>query len=72
MSCVKEVTGLTAFEIGDYVLLVEAKEQLLNTGLSMKEISNYLGFSTQSTFTTWFKRLTGVKPSDYRKINLNN
>lgn len=70
LSCVKEVTGHTAFEIGDLVLLVYAKEQLLNSGLSMKEISNYLGFTTQSTFSTWFKRLTDMRPSDFRKIKL--
>lgn len=44
-----------------------AEQQLAGTGLSIREISEKAGFQHQRNFSTTFKNLTGVSPSDYRK-----
>ncbi len=45
----------------------EAKILLKTTQMSLTEISNYLGYSTQSHFQNTFKKLTGTTPSEYKK-----
>lgn len=51
--------------ISDY-LLKEAKQLLENSRLSVKEISDSLGFSTSALFCKFFKQQTGQTPSEYR------
>ncbi|MCM1312133.1 MAG: helix-turn-helix domain-containing protein [Bacteroides sp.] len=48
-------------------LLAEAKRLLGNTNMSVKEISEYLNFPTQSYFGKWFKKHTGTGPSEFRR-----
>ena len=45
----------------------QAKELLAQTQLSIAEISYNIGFSSQSHFTSTFRRLTGITPAFYRK-----
>lgn len=45
----------------------EAKELLSRTQLPIAQISYKIGFSSQSHFTSTFKRLTGTTPAFYRK-----
>ncbi|MDD6327691.1 MAG: AraC family transcriptional regulator [Eubacteriales bacterium] len=42
-------------------------EMLITTDLSYSDISEYYGFSTQSHFTTCFRKLMGCTPAAYRK-----
>lgn len=51
--------------INDRIVL-EAKRQLQNSTLSVKEISYQLGFDDPSYFVKFFKRLTGHMPSEMR------
>lgn len=44
----------------------DAKELLLNPQLSIKEISEMLGFSSQHYFSRCFKNFTGISPNEYR------
>lgn len=44
-----------------------AEQQLATTNLSIREISEKAGFQHQRNFSTTFKNLTGLSPSDYRK-----
>ena len=44
-----------------------AKELLVSTNQTMKEISNKLSFSNQSNCNKWFKKNTGTTPMHYRK-----
>lgn len=41
---------------------------LVETGLSLNEISDRLGFSTKNYFFTFFKKHTGMTPGDYRRM----
>ena len=47
----------------------EAKRLLLYTPKSAKEISELLGFEDLSTFSRFFKKMTGESVSDFRKLN---
>lgn len=51
--------------LGNY-LFEEAKRQLENSRLSIKEISQILGFSTTTRFCKFFKQLAQQTPSKYR------
>jgi len=65
-SLIKKTSGRSAMDwINDYVIL-EAKNLLKYTEMSIQEISDYLNFSNQSFFAQYFKRFTGCSPSDYR------
>lgn len=62
----KSITGMT---IGAYVndyRLRRAKELLRETTLTVSEISEQLGFSSQRYFSTFFKERTGVSPTAFR------
>jgi AraC family transcriptional regulator, transcriptional activator of pobA len=66
-SLIKKTSGRSAMEwINDYVIL-EAKNLLRYSEMSIQEISEYLNFSNQSFFAQYFKRLTGFSPSVYRE-----
>ena len=47
-------------------LLVESKRLLFFTSLSVKEIAHQLGFEDASYFVRFFKRLTGLTPTQLR------
>lgn len=62
----KEFTGQS---LGNYIndyKLNRAKEMLSSTNMTMVDISDALGFTTQRYFSTFFKERTGVTPTAYR------
>ncbi len=64
---VKEMSGRTAAEWIDGMVVMEAKHLLKYTGMSIKEISEYLNFPNQSFFSRYFRRETGLTPGRYRR-----
>ncbi|WP_242128690.1 helix-turn-helix transcriptional regulator [Sphingobium sp. Sx8-8] len=62
----KSTTGRSVHSYVEEVQLERAKDLLLNSGMLMKEIAYDLGFTHQATFTSSFRRLVGMSPSDYR------
>ncbi|MDP5292252.1 AraC family transcriptional regulator [Oceanimonas sp. CHS3-5] len=65
----KEQTGLSPYQ---YVLkkrLAEASRLLSNSQLSLSDIAQHCGFSSQSLFTQVFSRHQGVSPARYRKMH---
>ncbi|MBB6369563.1 helix-turn-helix domain-containing protein [Chryseobacterium shigense] len=64
---VKNVTGKTASEIINESLLMEAKALLSLSHLSVSEIAFALGVDDVSYFSRFFRKHSGVSPSDYRK-----
>ena len=46
-----------------------AQRLLATTDLSIKEIADKLGYSSQFHFSLEFKQDNGVSPTEYRKIN---
>ena len=59
----------------DYYLelkLTEAKRLLREDGLSVKEISERLGFESTEYFSRYFKKRVGHSPRDFRKMLIND
>ena len=65
-SLIKKHTGLTAKESIQNRLLLETKYLLHSTSLSIKEISNQVGFNDPNYFAVFFKRLENISPGNYR------
>lgn len=63
---VKKHTGLTAKESIRNRLLLETKYLLHSTNLSIKEISNQMGFDDPNYFAVFFKRCENTSPASYR------
>ena len=66
---IKEETGQTATDWIDKCVILDAEAQLLFTKQTILEISESLGFSSQSFFGKYFKRMNGVSPKKYRSKN---
>ncbi len=47
-------------------LKISKAQNLLKSGMSVKEVSERLGFSDQNYFSTVFKRITGVPPKHFK------
>lgn len=63
----KDETGIT---ISGYILLQKiesAKDLLATTSYSFVEITNMLGFCSQSRFIECFKKVTGTTPKKYKR-----
>jgi len=59
--------------ISDYIAKIRmerAKELLKDTGLSIGEIAEKTGYKDIRHFSTMFKRLTGLTPSEFRRIGI--
>ena len=63
---VKQVSGRSAPEWIDEYVILEAKNMLKYSSLSIKEIMYKLNFPNQSVFYKFFKSHTGMTPSEYR------
>jgi AraC-like DNA-binding protein len=49
------------------MVISSAKQELINTDKSIKEISEEFHFPTQSFFGKYFKQYVGVSPKAFRK-----
>ena len=65
---IKRDTGISANQWISTFLTVRAKSLLdSREDYSIQQISDFLGFSEQSSFSRFFKRETGMSPREYRK-----
>jgi AraC-like DNA-binding protein len=64
---VKKLSGKTAGKYIDDHVIVEAKNLLRDHKLSIAQVADQLYFSDQFFFSKFFKRYTGITPSDYRR-----
>ncbi len=62
----KRTMGTTPMKYSQHVKMETATSLLLNTTMSIKEISWKLGFASQYHFSRRFKSFSGASPSDYR------
>lgn len=63
----KQTTGITLWQYVVQQRIQLAKRLLKKLDLSIVEVSNYLGFSSQAQFTNFFRKHTGVTPTQYRQ-----
>ncbi len=64
---IKLLIGKTAKEYLQSRIIIAAKRMLYFSDLTTKEISYELGFSEPSNFSNFFKKITGISPSQYGK-----
>ncbi len=50
-----------------YNMKINEAKKLLENGMTVGEVSDALGYSSQAYFTTCFKKITGIPPKEYRK-----
>ena len=63
---IKRISGKSVSEWIDNYVILEAKTLLKYSTMSVQEIAYYLNFPNQSFFGSYFKRNTGMSPSQYK------
>ena len=66
----KKIVGETVPKMIENLLFAEARANLLNPSISIKEIADKLNFSDQSSFGKFFKRNASLSPKEYRKMKV--
>lgn len=66
---IKRISGKSVSEWIDSYVTIEAKTLLKYSAMSVQEIAYYLNFPNQSFFGSYFKRNTGMSPSQYKMQN---
>ena len=64
---VKEASGQTIMQWVERAVVSEAKVELCYTDRPVSDIAHQLHFDDASTFTRYFRRVTGMTPSEYRE-----
>ena len=65
---IKEVIGLSASDYIEQYLATQAKNLLATRpDLSVQQISDHLGYADSPSFCRFFKRMTGIRPKEFRK-----
>ncbi len=64
----KKMKGQTPIKLINSLRMADAKEMLKKEELSIREISETLGFTDQHYFSRTFKEATGVTPKEYRML----
>ena len=69
----KYFTGMTVHKYLDICRVNHAKSLLhRSTDMSLGEISAACGFESESCFFHFFRRVTGISPSEYKKNKMMN
>ena len=66
-----EVSGHSAKSIIDSAVTARLKYELSYTSKSVQELAEEYNFPSQSYFTRYYKRMTGLTPSEFRKERAN-
>jgi AraC family transcriptional regulator len=62
----RQSTGFTPHQYVSHRRVARAQELLANADLTLAEVAYQCGFTSQSQFTTLFRRFTGVTPGRFR------
>lgn len=66
-SLIKEISGMTIVDWVNQLLVTESKAILTHSDMSVRGIAEYLNFPNDAYFCRYFKKHTGMRPSEYRK-----
>jgi AraC-like DNA-binding protein len=72
ISIFKELLGTTPLQYINQMRLQKAKELLVNTDISISEISRLAGFQSIQYFSRYFQSRENVSPKEYRRLNIDN
>ncbi len=67
---IKRFSGSSVSEWIDRYVILEAKTLLKHSHMSIQEIAYSLDFPNQSFFGSYFKRVTGLSPTQYKESDL--
>jgi len=67
--CCKAAIGRSAQECINRHVLQQAKRLLLDERLIVKEVASALGFPNLTSFSKFYRNMTGISPSEYVKLN---
>lgn len=67
----KQFMGTTPYDYLLHYRITKSKELLCTTQWSTGRIGLYVGFGSESNFTSQFKKIVKINPSKYRKENYN-
>ena len=62
-----EITGKSVSEFITAIRMDRAKELIVGTDMSIREISSLVGYDNQNYFSRRFHKQTGMSPSEYRQ-----
>jgi AraC-like DNA-binding protein len=62
----KQISGLSASECIERIMIANAKSLLVSTEMTIQQIADRLNFPNASFFSKYFKRITGQTPKEYR------
>lgn len=65
----KANAGITPYEYLSNLRINKAKELLMNTDNTLDKIASLTGFSDSKTLIYNFKKITGLRPAQYKKAN---
>lgn len=68
----KKTFNMTPYQYFSKKRIEIAASLLLNSNMQVKEIAELLNYSDQPYFSNAFKKIMGVSPDKYRKMNVNN
>ncbi|MEN8077598.1 AraC family transcriptional regulator [Clostridioides difficile] len=66
----KDKTGITILDYITNLKINKAKELLLNSDLTLRDIADQMGYSNVSSFIRRFKQVTSMTPGEFKKNNL--
>jgi AraC family transcriptional activator of pobA len=69
---VKSESGKSAIKWIESHIIIDAKTRLATSRNQIQEISDSLGFPSHTIFGRYFKRKTGLSPTEYRSLATNN
>lgn len=69
--CIKNQTGVSALSLIQNRIVLEAEFLLKYSQLTIKSISNKLGFTSTSAFSRFFKGIKSISPDNYRNKQEN-
>ncbi|MEE1897782.1 AraC family transcriptional regulator [Flavobacterium rakeshii] len=69
--CIKNQTGVSALSLIQNRIILEAEFLLKYSQLTIKSISNKLGFTSTSAFSRFFKGVKSISPDNYRNKQEN-
>lgn len=65
---IQEVNGQSARELLAGYIVIEIKTLLRDAKFEIKDIVGQTGFSNQSSLSRFFRRYTGMSPTEYRRM----
>lgn len=63
----KQIFGMSPFQYISLKRINEAKAQILTSDKAIKDIAFDVGYTSDTNFSSYFKRIVGLSPSNYRK-----